>query len=182
MSYLRGNTILLTSQQAAEMSKHHVYPAGRVQYTSPVGLLLISAKSHCLCPLSQHASSCELNDCHMKHPESSLYLCWSARPSFFGIFNDISSALHPAPAQTSVALKCLPTQSCFAANHSRQTCCFFSILFIPSILITRGCLLQNVDKSLELKRREEDVQSGEERVLIRQKAVEADEGEKTDKD
>ena len=42
--------------------------------------------------------------------------------------------------------------------------------------------MQNVDKSLELKRREEDVQSAEERLLTRRKAVEADEGEMTDKD
>ncbi len=57
------------------MSNHHDYTLGRVQCTSPVGLLLIRAKSYHLCPLNQHPSSCGLNDCDMKHPESAVYLC-----------------------------------------------------------------------------------------------------------
>jgi len=40
--------------------------------------------------------------------------------------------------------------------------------------------MQNLDKSLELDRKEKDVQSAEERVLTRQKAVEAVEGKLTD--
>jgi hypothetical protein len=39
--------------------------------------------------------------------------------------------------------------------------------------------MQNLDKSLELDRREKDVQSAEERLLTRRKAVEVDEGEST---
>ena len=42
--------------------------------------------------------------------------------------------------------------------------------------------MQHVDKSLGLKRREEDVQSTEKRVLTRQKSIEADKGEMTDAD
>ena len=42
--------------------------------------------------------------------------------------------------------------------------------------------MQNVDKSFELSRREEDVQSAEKRVLTRRKTIEADKGELTDKD
>lgn len=42
--------------------------------------------------------------------------------------------------------------------------------------------MQNVDKSMELSRREEDVLSAEKRVLTRQKTVEADKGEMTDED
>lgn len=40
--------------------------------------------------------------------------------------------------------------------------------------------MQNVDKAFELKRREEGVQSAEERVLTGRKTVEADKGEWTD--